>query len=162
METFNALAAARRQPAPDDATRRAGLERFSALFADFRPDRIRELAPSIYAPELYFNDSLKTLHEREALVHYLAESAAATEQCRVEVHEQTPIGEGEMLVRWSMMIRFARFRRGQDTWSIGISHLRFDADGRVNYHQDYWNAAEGLFRHLPVIGPVIGWIQRRL
>ena len=33
-----------------------------------------------------------------------------------------------------MMIRFRKLRRGVDTWTVGMSHLRFDAQGRVAYH----------------------------
>lgn len=61
-----------------------------------------------------------------------------------------------------MMIRFKRFGRGQETWTVGMSHLRYDADGLVVYHQDYWSAADGLFEHIPVLGWAIAAIKRRL
>ena len=70
--------------------------------------------------------------------------------------------EGEYYVRWSMMIRFKRFKKNVDTHSIGLSHLRFDAQGRVVYHQDYWNAADGLFRHIPVLGWMIEAVLKRV
>jgi hypothetical protein len=43
-----------------------------------------------------------------------------------------------------------------------MSHLRFDADGRVALHHDFWNAAEGLYQYVPVLGAGIRAIQRRL
>ncbi|WP_155888403.1 hypothetical protein [Cupriavidus sp. WS] len=42
----------------------------------------------------------------------------------------------------------------------GSSHLRFGADGRVNMHCDYWDAA-ALWRQLPLIGAPVRWLQRR-
>jgi hypothetical protein len=111
---------------------------------------------------VYFNDTLKAVRGIDALRHYLAESAEAVEDCRVQIHESTRTAHGEYLVRWSMMIRFKRFKRGQDTWTVGMSHLRFDGDGRVVYQQDYWNAADGLFQHVPVLGWAIAAIKRRL
>jgi hypothetical protein len=61
-----------------------------------------------------------------------------------------------------MMIRFKRFAGGRETWSIGMSHIRMDAHGLVVYHQDYWNAADGLFQHIPILGSAIRAIKRRL
>ncbi len=40
----------------------------------------------------------------------------------------------------------------------GASHLRFDAQGRIAWHRDYWDAAEELYAKLPVLG----WVMRRL
>lgn len=166
MESFEVLERLRRErpevPEPGSAAEHAALERFAAFFSSFSPDRVERLVPDTYAESVYFNDTLKAVEGRAALAHYLAESAAAVEDCRVEIASTTPVQPGEFLVRWKMMIRFKRFRRGVDTWSIGISHLRFDAAGRVVYHQDYWNAADGLFQHVPVLGWMINAIKRRL
>ena len=43
----------------------------------------------------------------------------------------------------------------------GASHLRFDADGRVTMHRDYWDAAEELYEKLPVLGALMRWLKRR-
>ena len=166
MDTFKALDAARRRhPHPpaagSDAEARA-LDAFAAFFSSFEPDRLERLLPATYADDVWFNDTLKTIVGRDALSHYLAESAAAVEHCSVDIIDATRNPEGEYLVRWRMTIRFKRFKRGQDTQSIGLSHLRFNADGLVVYHQDYWNAADGLFRHIPVLGWMIEAVLRRV
>ena len=165
METLEKLKEIRaRHPAPpagSDAESQA-LARFAQFFSSFAPDRVDRLVPQTYAADVYFNDTLKAIEGREALSHYLRESAEAVDECRVEIHETTRTANGEHLVRWSMMIRFKKFRRGVDTWTVGMSHLRFDAEGRVVYHQDYWNAADGLFQHIPVLGTLINAIKRRL
>ena len=125
-------------------------------------DRVERLLPETYAEDVWFNDTLKTIKGRDTLGHYLAESAAAVENCRVEIEEITRTAHDEHLLRWRMMIRFKKLRRGVDTWSIGLSHLRFNADGLVVYHQDYWNAADGLYEHVPLLGSLIRALKRRL
>lgn len=149
-------------PSPGSELEARALARFAAFFSSFAPDRVQSLLAQTYAEDVYFNDTLKAVRGIDALGHYLGESAEAVQDCRVQIHETTRTGEGEYLVRWSMMIRFKRFKRGQDTWTVGMSHLRFDADGLVVYHQDYWNAADGLFQHIPVLGWAIDAIKRRL
>lgn len=138
------------------------LERFARFFSDFSPGRIERLLPETYAEDVVFDDTLKTVRGRDALAHYLGESAAAVEACEVGILDRSSNGEGDYYLRWRMMIRFRRFRRGQDTHSIGMSHLRFNGEGRVVYHQDYWNAADGLFEHIPVIGHLIRAVKRRV
>lgn len=166
MQTLDALERARqRHPdsfEPGSSAEAAALQRFASFFSTFSGDRIERLLPATYAADVWFNDTLKTLQGRDALAHYLAESAAAVEQCTVSIEEQTRTEHGEYLLRWKMCIRFKRFRRGIDTWTVGMSHLRFDRAGQVVYHQDYWNAAEGLYQHVPVLGWMIRAIQRRL
>ena len=63
---------------------------------------------------------------------------------RLDLNKDTKVSPEELLQRASM------------------TFLRFDADGRVVYHQDYWNAADGLFQHIPVLGTLINAIKRRL
>lgn len=147
---------------PGSEAEAAALQRFAAFFADFSPAKIEALLPATYAEAVWFNDTLKTVQGRQALAHYLGESAAAVEACQVQIEDVCHNGQGDYYVRWSMMIRFKRFRRGVDTHSIGMTHLRFDDTGQVLLHQDYWDSAQGLFEHVPVLGSMIGWIKRRL
>ena len=65
-------------------------------------------------------------------------------------------------MRWEMMIRFRKLADNEPTYSTGMSHLRFDGDGRIVFHQDYWDATAGFFQHVPVVGQLIGWVKRRL
>jgi hypothetical protein len=166
METLRELERQRQRhpdaPAPGSEAERAALANFSEFFSSFAADRIERQLERTYADDVYFNDTLKAVRGAAALKHYLQESAAAVDACRVHIEDTTRSASGEYLVRWRMMIRFKRFRRGVDTWSVGVSHLRFGADGRVVYHHDYWNAADGLYEHLPVLGWMIRAIKRRL
>lgn len=144
------------------AESQAAIERFKAFFATFAPDKVERLFDQTYAGDVWFNDTLKEIEGGAALREYLEHSAQAVEACTVDVHEVLDNGAGDYYFRWTMMIRFKRFKRGVDTHSIGISHIRFDAQGRVVLHQDYWNAADGLFQHVPVLGAMIRAIKRRV
>jgi hypothetical protein len=166
METLIILDAIRIQhPKPPSASsteEAAAVENFKTFFSSFAADRIDKLLSSTYADDIYFNDTLKTVRGIEDLAHYLKESAAAVENCRVEVVEVTRTENNDHYFRWKMMIRFKRFKKGHDTWTVGMSHLRFNAAGLVVYHQDYWNATDGIFRHIPILGTMINAVIKRL
>ena len=166
METLTTLDTIRALPpdAPMAGSQEevAAIENFKHFFSSFAPDRIDRLLEKTYAPDIYFNDTLKTIRGIADLSHYLKDSAEAVQECRVEVLDVTRTRDGDHYFRWKMMIRFKRFKKNRDTWTIGMSHLRFNSRGLVVYHQDYWNATDGIFRHIPVLGSMINAVLNRL
>jgi hypothetical protein len=40
--------------------------------------------------------------------------------------------------------------------------LRFDKQGRVVLHQDFWDSSAGFYEHLPVLGGVMRWIKSKI
>lgn len=162
-DQLSALRARVPQPfRPDSPEEAAAIERFKRFFADFSPAKIATLLDATYAPDAWFNDTLKTVRGREALREYLKHSAEAVESCTVVVDDVVRTAANDYQARWTMTIRFKRFKKGQDTVTIGISLLRFDAEGLVALHQDFWDSTQGLFEHIPVVGWLIGKIKKRL
>ena len=165
MDYLNELAAQSRQsPAlkRGSTEETAAIARFKLFFADFSPQKIDILLDQTYATDAWFNDTLKTIRGRDQMRSYLRHSAEAVESCVVEVKEILSNETGDYYIRWLMTIRFKRFKKGQDTQTIGISHLRFNSDGLVCFHQDYWDSTAGIFEHIPVLGWMIGKIKARL
>lgn len=138
------------------------LTRFGRFFADFSPNKIEHLLDQTYAPDIWFNDTLKTVHGRDSLRSYLKHSAEAVQSCRVEVLDTLSNDQGDYFIRWTMVIRFRRFKPNQDTQTIGVSHVRFNREGLVTLHQDYWDSTAGLFEHVPLLGAGIRAIKRRV
>jgi hypothetical protein len=40
-----------------------------------------------------------------------------------------------------------------------MTHLKFNREGRIVLHQDYWDSTAGFFEYVPILGPVIRWIK---
>lgn len=154
-----ALAATR--PSAGGPARREGLERFASFWSDLREERVRELVRAVYAPDVRFNDTVKAIRGVDALERYLVETARNVESCRVEIDEAVPSPEG-LYIRWRMYFVFKSLRRGETQASVGMSHLRFDREGRVAYHQDYWDSGSNLYEKLPLLGAGIRAVKRRL
>ena len=62
------------------------------------------------------------------------------------------------LLNWTFV---GRSRIG-DLSIDGMSSIRFDDTGRVIEHVDYWDAGASVYQQLPLIGPVIRFIRKRL
>ncbi|HSR54265.1 MAG TPA: nuclear transport factor 2 family protein [Acidobacteriota bacterium] len=139
----------------------AALERFRDFFSNLTAQSVEEQIETLYAQNVHFNDTLKTVRGRDRLKQYLIHSAEAVEMCRVQIVDSARASQGFYL-RWCMDIRFKRFNRGQTTRSMGMSHIRFDQQGLIEYHQDYWDSGGGFFQYLPFVGRLVRAIRKRL
>jgi limonene-1,2-epoxide hydrolase len=148
-------------PAPGSPEEKAAVERFEAFIADLSTGTIKSRIREVYAPKLFFNDTLKTIRDVDELEKYFlaSDDAMAAYGLKVEQTISTPEG---VFVRWRMDVTFRRFHKGEVQSSIGISHVRFDKDGRVIYHQDYWDSGSNLYEKIPVLGAMIRAVKRRL
>lgn len=76
------------------------------------------------------------------------------------VSERIVDESGAMLV-WTLSFHAPKLGKGEQVIR-GVSHLRFAADGRVNYHRDYWDAAEELYAKAPLLGGLMRLLKRTL
>lgn len=105
---------------------------------------------------MFFNDTIKTVYGAEDVQEYLIATGEAIDNGTVEFLDLVA-DSGNYYFRWAMTIRFKRFARGQDKRSVGMAHVRFDSEGKVLLHQDFWDSTGGLFEHVPALG----WMLRR-
>lgn len=142
-------------PAGSDSERQA-LDRFGHLFEDLKAPDLDERVRAVYAEGAWFNDTLKTVEGVDGLARYLGHTADALESGGVEILD-VAASDGDYYVRWEMTLRFAKIARGETHRSVGVSHLRFDEEGKVVLHQDFWDSTSGLFEHVPGLG----WLLRQ-
>jgi hypothetical protein len=148
-------------PAPGSPEEKAAVDRFEAFIADLSTTSVKTQIRSVYAPKLYFNDTLKTIRDVDTLEKYFLTSDDAMSAYGLKVEQTISTPEG-VFVRWRMDVTFRRFHKGQVQSSIGISHIRFDKNGLVVYHQDYWDSGTNLYEKIPVLGALIRAVKRRL
>ncbi|MDE2144068.1 MAG: hypothetical protein KGJ84_16790 [Elusimicrobia bacterium] len=148
-------------PAPGSPEETAAVARFKAFISDLSTASVKSDIRKVYAPVLFFNDTLKTIRDVDTLEKYFltTDDAMSSYGLKVEQTISTPQG---VFVRWRMDVVFRRFHKGQVQSSIGISHVRFDNEGRVIYHQDYWDSGSALFEKIPILGAGIRAVKRRI
>lgn len=146
---------------PGSAEEKAAVDRFAKFFGNLSAGNVRENLRKTYADKLYFNDTLKEISDIDALERYMLDTAASVESCTATIHDVVS-KDGDYYFRWEMFIAFKKFRQGQVQPSIGMTHVRFDKEGRIVFHQDYWDAAANLFEKVPVVGWMIRKVKKRL
>lgn len=132
--------------------------RFAGLYSDLSEENVQKLVRDTYAPDAWFNDTVATEVGIDAIERYLLKTARGAEAVRATVQDVAVSGP-DCYVRWSMEVRTKNLAGGKPTMTEGVSQLRFDEQGRIILHQDFWNPAAGIYQHLPLIGPAIRYVN---
>jgi steroid Delta-isomerase len=114
-----------------------------------------------YAEDAYFKDPFNEVRGLPAIERIFTHMFTQVGEPRFVVTEQLLADNGAMLV-WEFSFRVKLWGKGQTQILRGVSHLCFDAAGKVCYHRDYWDAAEELYMKLPAIGTLMRGLRRML
>jgi hypothetical protein len=134
---------------------------FLSVFEDFKVGATEETVRKAYAEKLYFNDTFKVIDNIDELVTHMVETAKQVKSTTVEVLDVASSGS-DYYVRWVMIMEFDVKRKDIYSKSIGMSQLRFNQQGKIIFHQDFWDSSEGFYQHLPYIGYFIRKVKSKL
>ena len=143
------------------AVRNEDLELFIEFLESIGKPGSAEVASELYSENIHFSDALILTRDKQVIVKHFSDLEEAGNQVRVTMHQKLISGNDVFLV-WSMEARFTPIRAERISDSLGVTHLRFDENGRVILHQDFWDSTEGFFRHIPVLGSVVNSVRRRV
>jgi len=149
-------------PAPGSAAEKAALDRFETFLKGVGSEEfIRANTSKTYSADAYLNDTLVTRHGAAAIEAYFIKTSHAMKTYQVTIDEVARTG-ANYYVRWTMVVSAPALSHGEPIESTGISQVRFDSEGKVAFHQDFWDSGENFFGKLPVAGGVIGFIRKKL
>lgn len=148
-------------PADPSVKSNARIQPFRQLYSQLEDKGLADKVAKAYAEKLYFNDTVVTLHDRKELREYLQHTQEALDSMHFEVLDIFE-KDHDVLVRWSMRTQFTIMGQQRDVKSLGVSHLRFNNDGKIVLHQDYWDSTQGFYQHIPLIGGLLRWIKNGL
>jgi SnoaL-like domain len=147
---------------PGSETERAAIDRLKRFLGEWGVESLRTSTLQVYAPDAWLNDTLKTVRGATNIQSYFLSTAQNTESLTVQFDDVTRSGDGLYYFRWVMDNRLKSVAKGETLRTLGITVIRFDAQGRVLIHQDYWDSAAGLFDHIPLVGYGVRAVKARL
>jgi SnoaL-like domain len=148
-------------PGRGSGKEQAGIRRFEDFLARLDEKTAREQTEQVYAPGAYLNDTLKTIHGAPAIRDYFIKTAKGLDSMTVTFDDVAVSGRNYYF-RWTMDTRMKNLSRGKTVRTIGITLVRFDREGRVVLHQDFWDSAQGVWEHVPGVGAAIRWIRTKI
>lgn len=114
----------------------------------------------LYAADAFFKDPFNEVRGHAAIERIFEHMFEQVDAPRFSV--ESAVSEGDTaFIAWTMTYR-RRGQSGPESSIRGCSALRFDAEGCVACHRDYWDAAEELYEKVPLLGALMRTLRRRL
>lgn len=140
-------------------THQADLELLVQRFEALSPETVGNLA-ELYSEDAFFKDPFNEVRGHSAIMGIFEHMFRQVTNPRFVVTHKILQGE-DAFIAWDFLFR------SKGNWPAeqcihGSSHLRFGYDRRVNYHRDYWDAAEELYEKIPVLGTLMRFLKRRV
>jgi len=145
--------------APGSETEQRALERFRAFYQEYSTEAIRAGVRELYAEGAWFGDPFRIVEGLDEIEHYFLVMAEPVVQCTFTVDSIQRSGI-DYFARWTMILE-SKAARGEEIRTIGLSHVRFNRDGKIVFQQDYWDTSAMLDR-LPVVGYWTRLVKERI
>lgn len=148
--------------APDTSTSaltRTAVARVVEFFETLTPESLARL-DMFYTPQAYFKDPFNEVRGLAELRGIFGHMYEALDRPRFVVTDRLVDGD-QCFLTWNFEFYFSNFDRTVLQTVRGASHLKFTAGGLIDFHRDYWDAAEELYEKLPWVGGLMRWLKRR-
>mgnify|MGYP001815092707 CR=1 FL=1 len=134
---------------PGSPAEKLALKRFNDFYEEYSAEAISSGIRELYADDAWFGDPFHIVEGIDDIEHYFLVMAEPVESCTFRVDSMQRSGI-DYFARWTMVLD-SKAVKGEPIETIGISHVRFNAEGKIIFQQDYWDTS-AMFDRLPVVG----------
>ncbi len=132
-------------------------ENLVEFFEQLQPEDVARMS-DFYADDAYFCDPFNEVNTLAEIQKIFRDMFTKLQQPRFKILKIYQTEGGAVLV-WDFSFQ-VKFFRLHDYVIHGNSVLKFDAQGKVNYHRDYWDSSAELYAKLPLIGALFRGLRR--
>jgi hypothetical protein len=144
---------------PGSEKERAAIELFVSLYTTYTEDNIRRHVRDLYEHNAYYRDSFTEMQGVENIESYLIQGTHIMQDLTFDLQD-VAVHDGNYYFRW--ITRFSpKWKKDEVTHLPGMSHVRFNKEGKIIFHQDFWDAGV-IYERLPVVGFFIRWLKKRM
>jgi steroid delta-isomerase len=117
---------------------------------------------AFYADDCRFTDPFQSVSGQSAIQQIYADMFTHLHEPKfrdVHLMGAATSAPAEAVIGWTFEFAIGPGRPVQRL--SGCSRLRFNAQGKIQDHTDFWDGSR-LMQAFPVVGPVIGWLRRKI
>ena len=149
-------------PAPGTPGEQAALENFTNFLKNVgNQEYIENNTAKAYATDAYLDDTIVTHYGPDEIKKYFLATAETMTGFEVEILDHARSGP-DHYIRWKMVFSAPKLGGGTPIHSVGLSQVRFTQDGKVAFHQDFWDSGKNIYGHIPIVGGLISIIRNRM
>ena len=110
---------------------------------------------NLYAKEAFLNDRIQTVKGSSNIKRYFLNTFIKLRKAKFVILDVV-YGERDAYIRWEMILNTKGGTK--PIKNLGMSQLRFNSEGKILYHQDYWDYSE-ILQQMPLIKHVINTMK---
>lgn len=133
------------------------IDLFNGVFSRYQRDEIASAIPRLYAEDAFLNDRIHSVSGSDGIAKYFDSTFAKMHQSEFHIHD-TIFGKYDVYIHWTMRIQLKEGDKFMEF--LGVSQFRFNKDGKIIYHQDYWDFSE-LMSEFRLVRPIVNFIKGR-
>lgn len=134
------------------------VDKFVEIYQKLDKDNLVLLA-EIYSEDIQFIDPMHEINGIDNLRHYFANLYSNVKHCRFDITD-TFSDNKNAFIYWTMHYAHPKLNSGNTISVQGHSKLVFEGS-KIIKHRDYFNAGELLYKHIPLLGNIINFIDKR-
>jgi steroid Delta-isomerase len=132
------------------------LNNFIAFYNNLSPETLPHI-DTVYSADATFQDPFNAFTGRDKIKHIFDDMYAQMTNPRFVILQT--IGEGDAaFLTWDFEFQLKRLQPTVMRKIHGSTHAKFDSQGLVCYHRDYWDTGAEIYQHVPVLG----WFIRKI
>lgn len=112
---------------------------FIDVFQRYEQQELAQSIPDLYSSNAFLNDRIHSVRGMEKIAQYFDSTFEKMNDSDFTIHE-TIYGAKDVYLRWTMRIQLKESSPYHAF--IGMSQFRFNEEGKIIYHQDYWDFSE--------------------
>lgn len=120
-----------------------------------------DILDSFYATDVYFKDPVTVKKNLKELKKYYKHAYKNVTSIKFEFGEISNEGR-DYFAPWTMHLAAKGLNKGNSFPVSGMSHMKFNEAGLVDYHRDYVDLGEMIYERLPLLGMLISKIKKML
>jgi hypothetical protein len=136
------------------------MQTIEKYFNELRADKV-DILDNFYASDAHFEDPLGAHRGLEAVKKYYAKLYQSVESITFDFKDHISDGNNHVAF-WTMTLQTPNLNSGQPMTLEGNSVIKFNSDGLVLYHRDYFDMGEFIYEQLPVLGWLVRKVKERL
>jgi steroid delta-isomerase len=112
----------------------------------------------LYANNARFKDPFQEVYGREKISHVFLKMFEQLSDPHFVI-KNIISKQPSAVFLWEFHFKLKRWNKDPISFS-GVSWLEFNSANLVVSHQDFWDPSEGIYEHLPIIGPLMRGLKK--
>ncbi len=136
---------------------REQVDLFEGVFSRYTKEEIASAVPELYAEDAFLNDRIHSVTGNRAIAEYFDGTFEKMHKTEFLIHD-TIFAKHDVYIRWTMRIQLKREDKFIEL--LGMSQFRFNEQGKIIYHQDFWDFSE-LMGEIRILRSLVNYVKGR-